>query len=162
MSEFEEIVLNSVKDNAKPKDGNDGYLGFGSLRHFFQNEDEQELVIALQKLVDLKYLDGHAKHTDGSYGAYRLTPQGNHYLKNQRNSPAIFGNITNSNVALNSPGILQTLNINDLDDDLKERVAELQEAINKKDKITVLKVFGYILDKSVDVGLALLTGKLLR
>lgn len=69
----------------------------------------------------------------------------------------IFNVHNSNNVAINSPNATQSIKVDALDDDLKNRIAELQRAINKRDGVTIGKIFAYITDKSVDVAIALLT-----
>lgn len=45
-------------------------------------------------------------------------------------------------------------------DDLKKAVNQLTEAVNKKDKNSIIKILSYIGDKSLDVLLALLVKRL--
>lgn len=66
-------------------------------------------------------------------------------------------NLSNSNLAINSPNAIQTIKVDELDNDILAKLVELQQAIDNKNTAAIKKVFTYIADKSVDVAIALLT-----
>jgi hypothetical protein len=93
--------------------------------------------------------------------AYSITQLGKTYLNSQHGSSS-FTIGDNVNFAYNSPGAQQSISINDLDEDIRVKINELDEAIQKNDKATFKKTLAYIADKSVDVAIALVTGSLVR
>lgn len=95
------------------------------------------------------------------YMAYQITELGKTFL-NKHHAVQSFSMGDNVNFAYNSPGASQSINIGDLDDDLKAKVEELYAAIKSNDKTTFKKTLAYIADKSVDVAIALVTGALVK
>lgn len=93
---------------------------------------------------------------------YTLTPLGKNFLLKSTANVTSFSNITNSNIANNSPGSQQTIKVSEQPQDIQEKVKELELAVLKKDAPAIKKTFGYIADKSVDIAIALLAGTLLR
>ena len=91
-----------------------------------------------------------------------LTPLGKNYLTNTSFNFTSFSDIQNSTIANYSPHATQTINIIDQPEDIQEKLAELQRAIDAKDGSAIKKTFGYIADKSVDAAIAVATGALLR
>ena len=91
-----------------------------------------------------------------------LTPLGRNYLAKSTTNFTSFSNISNSNIALQSPHAVQTIRLVDQSQDLQEKVKELEQALLKRDSSAIKKVFNYIADKSVDVAIAVITGTLLR
>ena len=71
-----------------------------------------------------------------------------------------FSNV--QNVAVHSPGAVQSVevtNTSGLDEETRQLLAQLKEAIDKQDKTSAKKVLGYIADKGIDVTIGLLMGK---
>ena len=76
---------------------------------------------------------------------------------NDNSSVSTIYNLNNSNLAVNSPSTSQTINIENIDEDIKAKIYELKNAIINKDKVTIGETFTYIADKAVNVVIALLT-----
>lgn len=92
---------------------------------------------------------------------YMITAMGRNYLQKQGAHPTI--NVgSNVNFAYNSPGVIQTINVNELEVELQEKVHEFDQALKIKDANKLKQTFAYIADKSVDVAIALATGALMR
>lgn len=92
---------------------------------------------------------------------YAIAVRGENYIGTKRDGLSFnIGN--NSNVAINSPGAMQNININDQPLEIQELVSEFDNAIKIKDVNKIKAVFGYIVDKSVDVAIAIAMGLLLR
>jgi hypothetical protein len=69
------------------------------------------------------------------------------------------GNISNSNVSVNSSNIRQMIK-NETDEDLKLKLGELEKAIKEKDGSKIIKIMQYISDKSVDLLINIIAGSL--
>ena len=67
-----------------------------------------------------------------------------------------FGNITGSNINIDSRYVSQI--INEQDDKAQELLKNLNESIKNKDKDTIIKTLGYIGDKSLDLLIAIIAG----
>ncbi len=83
--------------------------------------------------------------------------------QNDRN--VINYNFTNSNLSINSPYSNQILHIENehtFDKDTLNLLKDLRDSINKKDKGMVFKILGFIADKSFDLFVAILAGKVLK
>lgn len=161
LNEFSESVLRAIANTPLSTD----FTGpFESRKRLLMEFDETRLDAALEQLVARLYIREINEERAGAVvvNAYQATALGKNYLAKGHVAGATFGNISNSNIAIQSPNLIQAVNFSSLDDDLKTKIDELQVAINKKDKVTMKKVFGYILDKSVDVAIAVLSGRLLR
>jgi DNA-binding PadR family transcriptional regulator len=97
------------------------------------------------------------------YKAYQVTEHGRTRLaKNQGIAQPInyhqnnFGDVYGSNISIDSQYVSQI--IEKQDDETKELLKELLEATEKKDKPAILKVLGYIADKSLDLLIAIIAG----
>lgn len=120
------------------------------------------------KLSDKRYhkpgvyfLDSPHNNEDWQH-VYQITPLGKAYLARSSAIFTSYANITNSNIAHHSPNANQSIDITELPEDLREKVAEFDAAMKQKDSNAMKKAFGYIADKSVDVAIALATGALTR
>lgn len=91
-----------------------------------------------------------------SKSGYKITPLGKSRVGNV--SATVYSNITNSNIAHQSPNAVQSIKISEQSEDIQQMFTELQNAIAQKDSSAMKKTFGYIADKSVDVAIAILTG----
>lgn len=92
--------------------------------------------------------------TSTSNKGYKITHLGKHHLgKSGTNGGISVGN--NVNFALNSPGAQQSIDITDFNEDVQVKISEMQEAAATNNKPKFLKALGYILDKGVDVAVAL-------
>lgn len=67
-----------------------------------------------------------------------------------------FGDISDSNIAINSEYVSQVLKKQDAE--TKELLRSLLEAVGNKDKPSILKALGYIGDKSLDLLIAIIAG----
>lgn len=97
------------------------------------------------------------------YKAYQITEQGKTLLsKHQGVAQNVsfhqntFGNITGSNIAINSQYVSQI--IDDQDEETKSMLEDLLRATEQKDKPLILKTLGYIGDKSLDLLVAIIAG----
>lgn len=107
------------------------------------------------------YMDFEAKKSDFEH-IYEITALGKSYLARSTANFTSFSNISNSNIAHQSPNTKQIINITEQPQDIQEKIKELELAIIKKDKSALKDAFSYIADKSVDVAIALVAGSILR
>ena len=73
--------------------------------------------------------------------------------------------LTNSTLAINSPYSTQNVHIEHsdaFDEETLKLLEDLRDALNKKDKVTVTKILGFIADKSFDLLIAIVAGKVLK
>ena len=114
----------------------------------FKRKSEAKRVLK-QYLVQMDYVKkSHiADH-------YIITELGKNYL--QKHSGAgpnlIFGD--NTNYAVNSPGAVQSIDVTIYKKDVQIKINEMREAVQHNDRPKFLKALGYVLDKGVDVGIA--------
>lgn len=73
-----------------------------------------------------------------------------------------FSNISNSNISNQSNHTSQSISMESLSPDLKQKIADLSKAMEKKDTKSMKQAFGYIVDKSVDVAIALMTNSIVK
>lgn len=152
LSDFDIQVLKEITKFKK----NDGWMAPREVELKFSDDDDYEEAVkkSTLELLSLKYIKGcGSPDPDGSHGAYSITPQGKQYLEELSYKP-LFGTITNSNVAINSSEIIQTLKIGD--PEIKQKIKELEIAIKEKNPSKIKKAFGYIADKAVDVAIQIL------
>lgn len=109
----------------------------------------------------IMFLDDPINDEDWEH-VYLLTPLGMAYLARSSANFTSYSNINNSNIAHESPNTTQTIEINELSEDLQSKVAEFDQAVEKNDGKAMMKVIGYIADKSIDVAIAVMTGALIR
>ena len=85
---------------------------------------------------------------------YKITELGKYRIgtSNANNGISIGNNV---NFALNSPGVRQSIDIAEYKEDVQIKISEMQEAVVSNDKLKFLKTLGYVLDKGVDVAIAL-------
>lgn len=121
----------------------------------------------MRALEDLRYIRCINKIYEEKFGreleykAYQITELGKTHLNSSGNTTKIsIGN--NSNLSWNSPNTKQMIQTNSLDVALRQKIDELQDAAAKKDINTLKKTFGFIADKSVDVAIAIIAGRLVR
>lgn len=145
---------------------------FQSYRH-----DEHDINDALEYLLeDFGYIKLQRRRKSGIYNldyrpqdkdfhnVYLTTALGQSYIERQNSNfnQNIFSNNSNSNFAVNSPNARQSIDVDSLPDDMQEQIKVISESIKNKDANTLKKAFAYIADKSVDVAIALLTGKIVQ
>ena len=110
-------------------------------------------------LLRMNYLQ---KADDNSISpVYVITKRGANHITGSVGGPSISVG-DGSNFSMNSPGSVQIVNIENYPEDIRQLVAELDEAVSRKDAVVMKKVFGYIADKSIDVAIAITTGALMR
>lgn len=152
ISEFDILVLKEIAKFKKE----DGWMSPREIELKFTDDDDYEEAVekSTLKLLSVKYIKGcGSPDPDGTYGAYSITPQGKQIIENSFYKPA-FGNITNSNISINSSNIIQRLEIKD--EDIKDKLKELEQAIQDKNPSKIKQAFGYIADKAVDVAITIL------
>ena len=158
LSDFDIQVLKEITKFKK----NDGWMAPREIELKFSDDDDYEEVVkkSTLALLALKYIKGcGSPDPDGTHGAYSITPIGKQFLEELSYKPS-FGTITNSNVAINSREIIQTLKIGD--PEIKHKIKELETAIKEKNPSKIKKAFGYIADKAVDVAIALLVNGMMK
>ena len=90
---------------------------------------------------------------------YKITGIGKTYLRKQGYvKQTIYSNINNSNIANESPYAKQSIKISEQDEETQELLREYLAALESKDSTKIKKYTGYLLDKSVDLGVAVLAG----
>ena len=158
---FKQSVLRQINKNPIYTDRTGSFQSYKRLKQAFSGVDDDfvRLNVALRslhaqrylRLVDENLVDGE---TD-IYQRYQLTPLGEEALAGSAQITNISHN-QKSNIAHQSPNSIQTIDISGYDESVREKFAELQAAIEAKDKITIKKTIGYILDKSVDLGIQII------
>lgn len=101
----------------------------------------------------------HVRELAESDPGYAITYSGKARLQRELgNQSTVYSNINNANIAHQSTNVRQSIKISEQPSDIQEKIAELQNAIAKKDSSAIKKAFGYIADKSVDVAIAIMAG----
>ena len=119
--------------------------------------------IELKKVLKSGFYSYGAPYTEDDYHqVYKISPLGTAYLARSTSNFTSYSNISNSNIAHQSPNAVQSVEITDLPKDIQEKIAEFDLAIKHKDSGAIKKAFTYIADKSVDAVIALATGALIR
>lgn len=119
--------------------------------------------ITIKRLMKVGFYSFDQEITENDQeNCYAITSLGKNYLANTARNFASFSNIINSNVANNSLGAKQTINLSSQSQNIQNKVEELQSAVKYKDSSRIKKIFGYIADKSIDVAIAILTGGLTK
>lgn len=93
---------------------------------------------------------------------YKITALGKGYLARSTSTFTSFSNISNSNIAHQSPHAQQSVNINKLPQDIQEKIKELELAVLRKDGSAMKRAYAYMADKSVDVAIAVVTGAMVK
>lgn len=125
------------------------------LEHRFGEKRLVKLHAALDELMERDYLEEYENDDE----VLRLTPFGEAYLSDQHRVGGVsYNNISNANIAHDSPNSVQTINITDYSQDIQDSFNELREATAKRDSSGIKKAFGYIADKAVDLAIAILAG----
>lgn len=109
-------------------------------------------------LQDQDYIIGKLESIDNKEFNEKIKPvnmRDRTTVRKATRSHKIINNFTNCNVAINSNEFIQRLNITN--SEMKKNIKELEKAIEEKNPIKIKKVFGFIVDKAVDVAIALLT-----
>lgn len=103
-------------------------------------------------LVPMNYI----KENKQTKGYYSITELGkNHIRRSSGASGMSFGN--NTNLAINSPNAQQSVNIDVsiYNQEVQDKISQLQEAVRDGDKSKFKSAIGYILDKGVDIAIVL-------
>ena len=108
------------------------------------------------------YSFGDARTEEDYHQVYKISPLGTAYLARSTSNFTSYSNISNSNIAHQSPNAVQSVEVAGLPEEMQEKIAEFDSAIKQKDGETIKRAFAYIADKSVDVAIALATGALIR
>lgn len=160
LSDFDEAVLAEIDHEPLHADALGGAFqteprlierfGIGSLA---------KLKVSLVKLEQLGYIRPVSEFRDNELHrvGYKIAPLGRRTLTRSGGGTNYLISDSVTTIAHNSPGARQSIDIASFDIDIQEKIEELQDAIAKKDKNRIGKIFGYIADKSVDVAIALLT-----
>lgn len=122
----------------------------------------------LRALVSLQYIDKTNKDPqriqfyDDNFNnvtpehkivGYKINRFGKSFLSRKiRGSGITFGD--NTNYAVNSPGTVQSIDVTIYKKDVQIKINEMQEAVQSNDRPKFLRALGYVLDKGVDVGIA--------
>ncbi len=159
LSETSESILLMMNDSPLGTNTHGKFMTLPLLEHHFGEKRMKKVRFAIRELTGLDYIELFDDEDD----VWKLTPYGKSYLsKRQNHSPTVFSNINNSNIAHNSPDAKQTLNYEDLDEDIKSCIKQLEKALKSREPSAIKSTFGYLTDKSIDVAIGLLTGTLAR
>ncbi len=167
LHEYDEAVLRMINEPNRGTDRTGKFLAISDLEKEF-GKDSSRLKQSIHTLVKKRYIrdmEGVLSAIDGAsvdYEAYQLTALGSNYLAKNNSLGTSFSNISNSNIAHNSSNVIQSINISGQPQDIQEKYYELNEAIKKSDASAIKRAFDYIVDKSIDVAIAIATGTLLR
>ena len=166
LDEYDESVLREVANANRGSDQTGLFRAKSDLEDEF-GKDSHRLGAAIDNLKnkrhyikDIKAILAAIGDVSIDYDAYQITALGKNYLA--KSSSANSTNYTvggHANIAHHSPGAAQSININELDDDLKQKISGLQDAIKNKDRSAILKTLSYIGDKSVDLLIAIVAGR---
>lgn len=151
------VVLRTIASSKRSTDATGKFMPIELLEHQFGNKRMPKVREALAELVDRDFVE----EIEGHKGVYRLTPFGDEYLLGQATANVTsYSNISNSNIAHESPSANLTINISELPQDIQESLRDLQAAASKRDTPAMKKIFAYIADKAVDVAIAVVLGRL--
>jgi len=161
---FEETVLREIAHEPLHIDAYGEYQTKARLTARFNSTQQEKVDAATTELIRCEYLDeiNESLSNGSNWSGYRLTPLGRSLLARSSSNSINYSVGGNANIAHNSPGATQSINIHELDDDLKQKISELEEAIKNKNSSAIKKAFDYIADKSVDVAIALITQGVVR
>ena len=159
ISDFDLLVLKEIA-NFK---NNHGWMVTELIELEFGDNDEYESLVrkSTLNLLALKYIKGSGDpNPDGTHDAYSITPHGKQFLNKNSFQKIMFHNIANSNIVINSSNVIQELKIEN--EDIKQKIAELEKAMKEKDSSLLKKSFEYIADKSIDIAIALLLNGMIK
>lgn len=165
LDEYDETVLREIADGNRKTDATDLFIAKSDLEDEFGansprlGEAIDNLKNKRRYIKDIKAILAAIGDTSIDYEAYQVTALGKNYLAKSQGNSINYTIGGHANIAHLSPGATQSININDLDNDLKQKISELQLATKKKDKSAILKILGYIGDKSVDLLAAIAAGQ---
>ena len=150
-------VLRSLASSKLGTDVTGKFITIDILEHQFGEKHMSKVKDALDQLIARDLIE----EVEDTEDVFRLTPFGGNYLAELTISTNVsYSNISNSNIAHESPQTHQTINIRELPDDIKNAIEELRTAAGKRDKPGIIKAFGYIADKALDVAIAIALGHL--
>jgi hypothetical protein len=152
-----DAVLLSISKSKLGTDVTGKFITIEILEHQFGEKRMQKVNEALQWLLDQDFIE----EVEDNQGVYRLTPFGDSKVSALHvSNNTTYSNISNSNIAHQSDNADQTININELTEDVQKSLEELRIAVSKHDASGMKKAFAYIADKAVDVAIAITLGHL--
>jgi hypothetical protein len=161
VSEYEEAVLRLIQSRSLTIENIiekfNGVFSSKQVKDLVRALRQRKYIKVEQHLVCAVYSPGDSID-DARVDDYVLTPLGNNYLANATANFTSFSHISNSNIANQSAHVEQKLDFSELSADVREKLDELKDAIQRKDGNALTKAFTYIADKSVDVAIAILVG----
>lgn len=90
---------------------------------------------------------------------YKITRWGKSHIGKQTVVNQItYSGISNSAIAHNSPHAVQSVRVGEQDEETQILLKEYIKSLESKDSKRIKKAIGYILDKSIDLGIAVLVG----
>jgi hypothetical protein len=152
-----DAVLLSISKSKFGTDVTGKFITIEILEHQFGEKRMKKVKAALQWLLEQDFIE----EVEDNDGVYRLTPFGDRQLSTLHvSNNTTYSNISNSNIAHQSDNTNQTININELPEDIQKSLEELRIAASKHDASGMKKAFAYIADKAVDVAIAISLGHL--
>lgn len=150
-------VLRTIANSKRSTDATGKFMPIELLEHQFGSKRMPKVREALAELIDHDFVE----EIEDYKGMYRLTPFGDDYLISVATANVTsYSHITNSNIAHESPSAQQTIDINELPQDIQESIRDLKAAASSGDPSAMKKIFAYITDKAVDVAIAIALGHL--
>lgn len=158
LNDTEKAVLSALKNSKMGTDITGKFITLDILELQFGEKRMQLVHKAIDRLIEKDFIENLEDEED----VYRLTPYGKLQRSEKKFSVNNFANISNSNISNNSQNVSQVLRISEQPKEIREKIEELESAIESKDSSAIKKTFGYIADKSIDVAIAILAGNLLK
>ena len=168
LSEIEEAILRYIESRSSTHETIIKKFTSEGIDNTFVENALDELYNGRYYLTIKRYMKpgpiffGKAITDDDSEDNYVITSLGKSYLARETANFTSFSNISNSNVAHNSSSVTQSLNISEQPQVIQEKIKELELAVIKRDTNGMKKAFAYIADKSVDLAIAILAGKIVQ
>lgn len=156
LDKTDKAILTIINKGELATDITGKYIDDDLLEIKFGEQRMPQVRLSIDKLMKYDLIELAEDEDD----IYRLTPYGEQEARNIQNYVNNIGNITNSNIAINSSNIIQKLDITDKD--MKRMIKDLEKAVNDKNASKIKKAFGYIADKSVDIAIGLLINGLMK
>ncbi|MEO5627765.1 MAG: hypothetical protein ABIQ89_02655 [Candidatus Saccharimonadales bacterium] len=171
LTEYHTAVLNFLAQNKYGKRREDkiyqeltvGPLNRQNIKTILRDLEQAGLIVPITIPEQEIQFIAEMSETPVTNVGYRITQLGKDASTSVRSNVTnnTYANISNSAIAHNSPHATQSINIEELSEDLRQKYQELQDAVARKDSSAMKKAFGYIADKSVDVAIAIITRNLL-
>jgi hypothetical protein len=158
LNQIEKAVFYAIKSSKRSSGHYGKIISLAELEIQFGEGEKANIESAARSLIDKNLV----RTLDGNNELFCLTPYGKTYQVNTGLSVNNFMNVNNSNIVAGSKDVTQMLNTSDQPADIRSKIEELKKAIEDQDRVTIKKAFGYIADKSIDVAIALLMGKIIR